>query len=287
MDDLWTRKAREIFGYPSAPKEITEHQFDNDQEELDKWVVIPWQEIPYEDNGFFWAYYHDLTYEDLQLDLFRYAFPVCLARWRWTLMNRTEAGAGDADFHIALARGDALSLLDDSETQPVVDYLVDGICDRLDDEKSNDDNIFSPWARTASLCYCVPVLQPVWQRWLRLDTPGKCLALQHLYVEICNRPESPQYFEEVMQPDSDVWTELWLPENLATFERELTGESLCQAVQLATDSLGSDAALKDLPSHARPDRAVAMVENNLRQIQRQYEETLADRQARDFKARKK
>jgi len=282
MDDLWTRKAREIFGNPRPPATVTEDQFDGDQEDLVRYISIPWQQASHDDVGFFWAYNHDLTYVDLQEDLFRYAFPMCLARWRWTLSIRTDAGQGDSDFHRALTNGGALALLSESEGRAVQKYFIEGIEERLDDQKPNDHHFYTAWARTASLCYSVPILNEVWQMWCRLDTPGKCFALQQLYIEICNRPEAPSYIEEVLQPDSHIWTAVWLPENLITFQSAITGENMCRAVQIANERLGSDHLIQSLPAFAQPERAATFVEDKLRQIQRQYEEPLSKRQLTDL-----
>ena len=70
----WDR-ARAIFGYPDPPTEVTESQFDGFDDALRRLATTPYDEIDFSD---LWYYHHDLTYMELQPDLFAYLFPVCL-----------------------------------------------------------------------------------------------------------------------------------------------------------------------------------------------------------------
>ena len=91
----WDR-ASGIFGNPGPPRQIWERQFDGFGDKLEKLARTPYDEIDFSD---LWYYHHDLTYVELQPDLFTYLFPVCLMDWHHSLMQNEPCSHACSDFH--------------------------------------------------------------------------------------------------------------------------------------------------------------------------------------------
>src|SRR4051812_24168340 len=106
MSPISIDRPHSIFGNPSPPSQVTEHQFDGFDDDLHRLAQTPWNQIKDED---LWYYIHDLSYMELQPDLFAYLFPVCLNFWYQSLLRSTACAVGDAEFHYALFRGQVLA----------------------------------------------------------------------------------------------------------------------------------------------------------------------------------
>jgi hypothetical protein len=233
MNDRWTIEARALFGNPDPPKEVWQKQFDRAEYRLKDYVRIPWQEADHDD-GFFWAYYHDLTYQELQPDLFLYAFPMCMARWRWTLMNDRSADNGDSDFHRALVHGRILDRLEPALREAVLAYFADGIFERLDALKSRSDGLWTPWRRLSSMCYVEPFIYRVWPGWWTMQTRGRALeAWSWLCGLLSSESESEFGRAALAEADSDVWERSWQPDNVTWFQRHITPPDLALAASSA------------------------------------------------------
>jgi hypothetical protein len=116
-----------VLGPAPKPGKVWEQQFDGNNRELAELAQMDWDKIP---DDYFWYYFHDLTYVDLQPDLFRHAFPGCLKYWQETLMRNESAECGDADFHRGLMRGRiAEKMLSEKERRSLHDFFRDGFLD--------------------------------------------------------------------------------------------------------------------------------------------------------------
>src|SRR5687768_7294666 len=130
---IYPGRSRKIFGSPPMPGEITEQQFDYFDKNLKKLAHTPWEEIDYSD---LWYYIHDLSYMELQKDLFDYLFPVCLDFWYDSLLKDSAAAVGDADFHNALLQGNIFEkMLNEKQREKIRDFFIDGILDRVELER--------------------------------------------------------------------------------------------------------------------------------------------------------
>jgi hypothetical protein len=103
----WDR-VREIFGHPEPPEEVWERQFDCHDDVLHRLARTPYSEI---DFGDLWYYHHNLAHVELQPDLFRFLFPVCLMDWHHSLAQNNACSHGGSEFHYGVHRGRVLETM--------------------------------------------------------------------------------------------------------------------------------------------------------------------------------
>ena len=94
----WER-ARAIFGNAEPPRQVWEKQFDYHDDELQRLAATPYREIERRKLSY---YLEDLAFVELQPELFRYLFPVCLMEWHDSLRENRTCGRGLAEFHYAM-----------------------------------------------------------------------------------------------------------------------------------------------------------------------------------------
>jgi hypothetical protein len=127
----WER-ARAIFGNADPPQEIWERQFDYNDDDLKRIAATPYREI---DRNDLWYYFHDLSYVDLQPDLFDYLFPVCLIDWHDTLMCNQSCSKGDSEFHYGIRQGKIFEkMLTAHQREAVFEFFRDSFLQRIDAE---------------------------------------------------------------------------------------------------------------------------------------------------------
>ena len=174
----WDR-ARRIFSYPNPPSEVWEKQFDYNDDGLRRLATTQWDQINFDD---LWYYYHDLAYVELQPEVFRYLFPVCLMDWYTSLLANESCSHGDSEFHRGVWHGRALErMATPDQRNGILAFFRDGFLDRLDLEASpprfDSDRIPCVWlARLNSLATIVPCIEMIWEAWWSLETPGQALA---------------------------------------------------------------------------------------------------------------
>jgi hypothetical protein len=253
-------RSRAIFKNPLPPVTVTERQFDGFDDELARLARTPWQDMQQPD---LWYYLHDMTYvTPLQPALLRYLFPVCLTFWYDALMQNHGAAIGDADFHLALHRGDILErYLTPTEREAVYTFFVDGFMDRLEQERGflydgQRTRAYGWMMRFNSIGYVAPIIDRIWEGWWALDHPGKAVcALMYasglVYLPGENpifKPWNPTdggggpYMDE---NDSMMFDASWLDANLAFLQQTLTFAWLTQKLDRAA------ALLKGEPEAAR------------------------------------
>ena len=224
MPRITKSRLRAVLGPAPKPLTVWQRQFDGFDDTLRKLAQSEWDEI-HEAN--LWEYFLDLTYQELQPDLFRHLFPACLKFWYDTLMRNEGAQRGDADFHRALLHGNILSkMLDDQERQRTLDIFIDGFLDRVDLQRGfkyeRPGKAANAWiSRFNSIGLVAPVIPEIWRRWWSLDTSGKAVsAMMYASGLIYWKGENPIYLPWTCDEggggpyltvwDSEVFDRSWL-----------------------------------------------------------------------------
>jgi hypothetical protein len=253
-----------VLGRAPKPGNVWEQQFDGNNRELAELAQMDWDKIP---DDYFWYYFHDLTYVDLQPDLFRHAFPGCLKYWQETLMRNESAECGDADFHRGLMRGRiAEKMLSEKERRSLHDFFRDGFLDRIEAQcafpTSGRDPSANGWiGRFNSLGIVAPVVEEIWDAWWRLDNLGKAFsAVMYASGLVYLKGENPIYGDwtregggggpYLAETDCSIFDSAWRDDNLAFLKRTLS-------VEYVTEKL--DHAAKILSNQVEAEKAAQVV----------------------------
>jgi hypothetical protein len=262
-------------GKPAPPPEVTELQFDNEQEALERLAKSDETNVQFNDLE---AYAFDLRYlgTKLQPDLFRYAFPLCLKGWSDYLKSGKEGGAFVERFHMALtATPFWRSFLKEEEREAVYRFMGDAILGAIERErglrfKGHRDPAgvgFSAYrwmSYLASYGTLSPDLPRVWGEWWSVGTPGAAIsALQYASCLIYPEMENPVFFRWtpnrgggppcLWHYESQGFEERWLPENVEFLWKTLSfpylqvklGEAVRQ-LEGAEEFAQGEAILRDL-----------------------------------------
>jgi hypothetical protein len=125
-------RVRNLLSNPSPPPRVWEQQFDGDQAELETLVSRDWKEIKLKD---LYIYFLGLHYVELQPDLFRYLFPICLYRWYESLMQNEQDTLEEfrregwiEQFHFAMGNGYLLqSMTSPDEREAIYAFFHDAL----------------------------------------------------------------------------------------------------------------------------------------------------------------
>jgi hypothetical protein len=190
MEISWDR-VRAIFRNPNPPSEVTEVQFDWENEKLCKLAQSHWTEIDFQD---LYYYYADLAYSFLQPELFDYLFPVCLMDWHESLQKSEDCSHGSFDFHYGVRHGRVFEkMVVDKQLVEIVEFFRDSFLVRLDAEADCDGSKYAYWLyRLNSLARVIDDIETVWVPWWRMETPGRAIAvLQYASGLIYRENENP------------------------------------------------------------------------------------------------
>lgn len=258
MSRITTDRMSGVLGKAPKPVVVWQQQFDGKNEVLNKIARCEWREIPEED---LWEYFHDLSYQPLQPDLFRHLFPACLNFWYKTLMRNEGAERGDAELHYALVHGNIISkMLNETERQRLFSFFVDGFLDRVDLERGfhyeRPGKSAHAWiSRFNSLGLVAPVISPIWSSWWSMDSSGKAVsAMMYASGLIYFKGENlvyPAWTREkggggpyLTECDSSIFDTAWLDPNLAFMRSTLSSSYVIERMDAAA------AALKNEPESA-------------------------------------
>jgi hypothetical protein len=246
----WDR-VRAIFGNAEPPEQVWEEQFDYCNEDLKRIAATPYREI--ERPGFGWYYYLDLAYVELQPDLFRYLFPVCLMEWHDSLLRNEPCSSGDAEFHSGLRKGNILEkMLNPRQRESVYEVFRDSFLERLDAEPMAVEPSLRihPFAwifRLNSLGTTAPCVEQVWTPWWEAATRGRAIAVLKyasglIYFEGENEPfgyafRGGKYGPALWRDESFTHDDTWLPANLDFLRATLTFDYLVQHLQATVTRL--------------------------------------------------
>lgn len=242
---------RELFGNPAPPQVIWEEQFDGFNKELIEMGMKDWQSVTEEE---LWYYFHDLTYMELQPDLFAHLFPVCLKFWYDTLMRNDSAERGDADLHRSLLRGQILTkMVTPEQRQAIYQFMHDAFIERLENERgfiyaASSTPAYGWMYRFNSIGLVIPIIDRIWDSWWRLDHPGKAVcAIMWASGLIYDEGENPIFGAwtrelggggpYLTESDSQIYDSAWLPENLEFLRGTLSSRYLHTKLVQATETL--------------------------------------------------
>lgn len=254
MRRITKQRMVDVLGLAPKPKTVWQRQFDGDDEKLRELARRDWDDIA--DDGW-WQYFLDLTYVELQPDLFRHLFPACLKYWYETLLRDESTDRGDADFHSALVKGDVIAeMLDNAERERLYQFFVDGFLDRLDLERGFK---YAPGGKSANawisrfnaLGLTAPIVPRIWRAWWSLETPGQCVsAMMYASGLIYLKGENPIY--GVWTPteggggpyltewDANLYDCAWLAPNLTFLRDVLSADYVYERVAAAAERLASE-----------------------------------------------
>lgn len=228
-------RIREIFGNPTPPAKVTEAQFDDFQDYLEKTASKPWHEIDQED---YWHYLLDLKYQPLQQDLFDYLFPAFLIKWWEGMQNRTGGPEAETDFYAAIDGGNVINQMMNNERQKqVLHWMVDAYMDSVDSWSGHlsvsysalgPDDLHGPLRAFNALGQSVPITRAILEGLSDLSSVGRA----QWWLVFCSgiiweHNKCPAVQPWTMQgggggiyatfSDSSIYTHGYLPENLSAF----------------------------------------------------------------------
>ena len=170
---------RHIFGDEPPVLCVWETEFDYADAELKALEAKEWQQISEWDLS---AYYVlNLVYnEPMQIELFRYLFPLCLAQWHETVLAGGYGDHFEESLMKALCRPYLWQeMMNASQRQQVRQFLLDTALQRMDNERGFN-NVLCWLAVFNTLGGAAPLIHSLWSRWWALDTPGKAVcAIQY------------------------------------------------------------------------------------------------------------
>ena len=251
MTRITTERMIGVLGKASKPKIVWQRQFDHDDETLHRLARCDWDAVPDAD---LWCYIHDLTYVELQPDLFRHLFPACLKFWYSTLLRNEGAERGDADFHRALLRGEILTrMMTDQERQRTLQFFVDGFLDRIELERGFD-YVRPGWSANAwigrfnTLGLVAPIIRTIWRSWWAFDSPGKAVsAIKYASGLVYLQGENPIYLPwtpreggggpYLTEWDASIFDHVWLAQNLSFLRETLTCDYVVEQLSIAARQL--------------------------------------------------
>lgn len=241
----------DVLGPAPKPKSVWQRQFDDADDKLRDLANRDWDDIP--DSEWRW-YFLDLTYVELQPDLFRHLFPACLKFWCETLLRNESTDRGEADLHSALVNGDILEkMLSPDERERLYQFFVDGLLDRLDLERGfkyePGGKSANAWiARFNALGLVAPIVPRIWRAWWSFDSPGQCVsAIMYASGLIYFTGENPIYGlwtpteggggPYLTEADADLYDRAWLEPNLAFLRQTLSADYVIERVAAAAERL--------------------------------------------------
>ncbi|WP_194207589.1 hypothetical protein [Superficieibacter sp. 1612_C1] len=172
-------RCRAIFGDEPPVRYVWEPEFDYADKELQALAATDWRDIT--EHQLSCYYVLNLVYnEPMQPELFRYLFPLCLAKWRERLLEDADRDHFDESLLQALRRPYLWrEMMDASQRRQVRAFIIDTMLARMDNERGFGVSlswlsVFNDIGGTA------PVMRIIWSRWWSLDSVGKAVcALQY------------------------------------------------------------------------------------------------------------
>jgi hypothetical protein len=249
MPIITTDRMIDVIGKVPKPQVIWQQQFDGHNETLKELAKSEWHQVP---ESHLWAYINDLTYQELQPDLFRHLFPTCLKFWYDTLMCDRQAARGEADFH--LLHGNILSkMLNEAERQRLYKFFADGFLDRVDQERGfryePPGESANAWiGRFNSIGLVAPIISTIWTDWWSMDSPGKAVcAMMYATGLIYSSDDNPVYPRwtsaeggggpYLSQWDASELDHVWLDPNVSFLRSILSPAYIIEKMDAAATAL--------------------------------------------------
>jgi hypothetical protein len=247
------RKVAHAFGYPQKPKKITQIPFDYDPGHYERLCEYQDQRPTNVDLS---DYALDLTYEDIQMDLFFYLLPACLNAWQEDLMAnlKSEYGGFAEYFWAALATQNGFrDILSDEQYNLIANCIKDMIFEKIDQENqlSFAGSGVSPytWVNSiGSFGIIYPLISKLWHELWNCETPGRAYAvLQYASALIYEKKDNPVF--EPYTPEAGggspclwecagyIYDKPWRAENITFLQKEFTFNYIYQGLKKANQVL--------------------------------------------------
>ena len=243
-------------GSPQAPKRITQRPFDYDSSHYQRLCAVASDEQPRAMALLNYAL--DLRYQsEVQLDLFRYLLPICLAAWEDNLAGRASYTGFVDEFYPALAQTRLWDqMLTPSAAAAVAEYMRGALLSVIDQQCrlsfSGEARGPHQWiAALASYGVLRPDLDLLWSAWWNVDTVGRAIScIQYASCLLYSESDHPVFAPWTPRSGGGppvlwhyaghLYDERWRPENLAFLERTLIAEYVCAKLSAAAARITSD-----------------------------------------------
>lgn len=244
-DDLAT--LRRALGNPRPPAHVWQRAFDHDPGHLETIVSLGPGQMP--DPVELIDYALDITYEDVQGDLLRYALPICLQAWRQDLVGRDEGYGGFVEhLYPALARVFD-RVLQPADATAVAAFMRAGLLEEMDEQPGlaftgMGARPYRWFYALAANGVILPDIPQLWTAWWSLGSVGRAIAaVQYasclLYGETDNPVFSPWTRIGGGGPPSlwefagHLYTHRWQEANVSFLREVLTPQAVFDALRRA------------------------------------------------------
>ncbi len=201
----YVQDMQRIFGYPHAPRKVTQKPVDGWGEEYQALIKKQWHEIARED---WWHYLNDLNFvEKLQQELFDFVFPAFLIIWREGLEQRIYQPATESELFGAIHNGRIFErMMQPGRREEVEIWIVEAFCSQVETISAADIDIsygrnealhFFLWTFNA-IGESVIVLDKILERIGTANTPGRARFWIVVIIELC--------FDHDTIPGMTPWT---------------------------------------------------------------------------------
>lgn len=233
-------RCRAIFDDEPPVRHVWEPEFDYADEELQALAATDWRDIT--DHQLSCYYVLNLVYnEPMQPELFRYLFPLCLAKWREALLAHGHGDHFEESLLRALRRPYLWrEMMNAGQRQQVRAFIIDTMLARMDNERGF--SVPLSWLSVFNeIGGIAPVMRIIWSRWWSLDSFGKAVcALQYAAYLIYAGEDNilcPEGWHCAGWLHALSHTESWSQENWAFLCRALTPQTILEGVQAAAKKL--------------------------------------------------
>ncbi len=229
---------------------------DGDQAQLESLVSRDWTEIKL---GDLYIYFLDLMYVELQPDLFRYLFPICLYRWYESLMENKQDTLEESyidecieKFHFGMGNGSRLqSMTSPDEREAIYAFFHDALIERIEAERSFFKTGYPvrdyKWIfRLYDVGVFVPVIDRIWTTWWSLNSPGKAVSAIIYASSLVYLKGENQIFDPIFRRYGEPYTieqptcGYWLTENSQFLENTLNVEYIQTKLIEAAERLSTE-----------------------------------------------
>jgi hypothetical protein len=255
-DDLAT--LRRALGNPGPPAHLWQREFDHDPGHLKRIVALGSGQRA--DPVDLVDYALDLTYEEVQGDLLRYALPLCLQAWREDLLGRDKSYGGFVEhLYPALARVFD-RVLEPADTTAVAAFMRAALLEEMDEQRGLA--FTGMGARPYRWFYALgaygvilPDIPQLWTAWWSLGSVGRAIAaVQYGSCLLYGQMDNPVFTPwtrvggggppPLWEFEGHLYRHRWQESNGSFLREALTPEAVLDVLRRAVFQL------KDLPERA-------------------------------------
>lgn len=240
------------FGNPQPPAKITQEPFDYDPGHYRR--LCQTEQTP--DLVDLCKYADDISYQDLQPDLFLFLLPICLRVGQLDLMSSHESDyAGFVEqFSAAMAKHAGFrDILTPVQYEAVEAFMRDVILDKIDREQSLSFSGMraSPYSWVSAIGTfgtVFPSVAQLWREWWSMPTAGRaCGVLQYTSALMYSDDKNPMFSPwtpdggggppTLWETDGHIFDQSWLPQNVDFLRSTLTAAYVRESISEAASVL--------------------------------------------------